>query len=198
MFFKSNINSLLKELEERFLKEGDNDNDRKVFELANKILDCDSGNIQAKYVLAQCYHVGIGTEKDCKKSIELYKQLAKENESCGNNLDFQCKYANALEEAGNVQCLTWLLRASLNGDQYSTYRIGSLLLESDLLKDIPYPLRYELSNIYLKKASMMTDDIETALIAKNTLNIQIAENKLRINEIEKQQEIMSVLKGGAM
>ena len=191
-FQKNNVENIIKELEEKFTQEPSAENDAKIFALATKAYELAPEDGQVIYILAQCYDLAIGVAENIDKALELYEKLTKNN-AFDCDADFQYKLAKVYEKKGNDNCILWYYRASVNGDQWSTYYVGSLLLEGNLMNDIPYQSKYQLAMKFLNKAANMTDDIEIANLAKDKINLNTVENKIRLLEIEKQQKIMSVI-----
>ena len=193
MFFKKSNDELTEKLEQLFVQEPNSKIDKKIFNLATQLVNENTNNHKALYILAQCYHMGIGTSVDYEKAIELYDNLIKNENFDTEDENFQFKFATVLRETNNNRCLVWYYYASLNGHQYSTFLIGSLLLESDLMIDIPYAVRYDLAIMFLQKAIQMNKDSEITNIANDCLSLMQSKHKIKKLEIEKQNQIFSLL-----
>lgn len=193
MFFRKSSDELTDKLEKLFIQEPNPKRDKKTFTLATQLVDENVNNHKALYILAQCYHFGIGTSVNYEKAVELYDTLSKNENFDSDDANFQFKFASVLQETNNSRCLVWYFHASLNGDQYSTFLIGSLLLDGDLMINVPYINRYELATKFLQKAIQMNDDYEITEIANDLLIVMQAKHKINILEIEKQNKIFSLL-----
>ena len=195
MFFKKNKKDLTEQLVELWGKDANAENNAKVFALATRLAEENQENIDAVYILAQCYYVGIGTEINYDKAVELFNLLANnETFDADNDVKFQIKYGDALEKLGDNSCLTWYGKAARNGDQYSAIDVANLLLESNLMIDIPYEQRYALAVAYYKRAVEIGEDEKVTHFAQDSMAIWAVKNeKLRPLEIEKQKAIMKIL-----
>lgn len=193
MLFNNSEEKLTLELEHLFSQEPNEQTDAKIFELATKLVALDANNHRALYILAQCYHLQIGTDRNIKKAIELYSLLTKNADFNAEDTGFQYKFATALKDTNDNTCFVWYLRASLNGDQYSTYLIGSMLTESNLLGNIPYVKRYDLAMAFMENAIRMDAEQDITDLAKDKLNLMKKEREIKDLALRKEEKICELL-----
>ena len=99
--------------------------------IAEIIKMAQDGDVEAQFKLAECYHDGVGVEKDLKEAVKWCRKAAEQGKAKAQiMLSVSYYYGNGVSQ-DKIEALKWCRKAAEQGDAEAQYNLGQCYYKGD-------------------------------------------------------------------